>query len=226
MWCSAVLRVMNLELLQALERHVRVETLGPRELGVLADALPSLRPQLLPLLQRVAAQGARQLRGGGEVDLITFGALGSCELLGHGRIGAEVADLGLSLRHKQVLCQVEYRLGAVEGRLQRRNRADSSYGLRLHNSPVDRSACAEYRAFQALEALGLEPQGHVKLSVSEPPCVACVQTMFTFQEQHPQVALQVRIDGKLLSFGRELEKPGSGDQEGSRPRKYQHSRVK
>ena len=217
-WCCAVLRVMDLELLEALSRHV-TEGLGPRELGVMGDAVPFVRPRLLPWLQERAAEGYRQLQRGGELDLITFGALGSCEVLKHGGIKASTADLGLQLRHKQVLCRVEYRLGGVEGQLQRRNRAESLDGLRLPNSPVDRSACAEYRALGALEALGLEPKGQVQLSVSEPPCVACLQAMLAFQRQRPEVSMQVRIDGRLLRFGRELEKlGGSGDSGGSRPR--------
>lgn len=230
-WCLAMLRVIDTQVLGALFTQINfcVQGLGTRELGVLVDTLPALRRLLLPRLQDKAVTGASEMKKAANLDTlqtITFGAIGSCELLAHCHIaascGSAVPSKKRQLSFKNVLCVIEYALDSCQGSLQRRNKG--TVGTPSVNpggtggitwDRVDRTACAEFRALAAMEKL-LESQmplnqtsktgktGKMTIAVSEPPCVSCLAAMVKFSQGYPEIQIEVCIDGSLLRFGTEV----------------------
>ena len=193
------------------------------------DTLPALRRLLMPRLQDKAASGASEMKKANPnldtLQTITFGAIGSCELLAHCHIAAScgrAVSKKRQLSFKNVLCVIDYALDSCQGSLQRRNKG--SVGTPLVNpggtggitwDRVDRTACAEFRALAAMEKL-LQSQmasnqtsktgktGKMTIAVSEPPCVSCLAAMVKFSEGYPEIQIEVCIDGSLLRFGTEV----------------------
>ena len=205
---------------------------GTRELGVLVDTLPVLRPQLLPSLQSRAFMGAVELQKTSpsleSLETITFGVLGTCELLKQVCIVASAPPKTLKISrakggalptYKQVTCLLHFNISTLgQGTLQR------STGESSPSSPssspsgiarldrVDRSACAEFRALEALDAMLTEqgPQGTegakgtMMFGVTEPPCVSCLGRLIRFSAKYPKINLEAWIDGSLWRFGLEV----------------------
>lgn len=204
-WCFAITRIVDTKVLMALSRQISssfAADLGTRELGVLVDALPELRPQLLPSLKERAAEGASELLKPAPnldcLETITFGAIGSCELLGSSKLveSAEpqlVEKPGfLRLSHTHVLCIIDYEIYTdtkqLSGRLERRNKGNVGAGAArsITASAVDRSACAEARALTVMQKLMCSgAHGTVTISITEPPCVSCVAALLRFGQQYP-----------------------------------------
>jgi len=126
-----------------------------------------------------------------------------------------------------VLCLAAYRLSsggrpAVAGTVLRRNRGASPgasppvgaaptllQAVQLPGRrPVDRQACAEFRALSELAAgiaglgggLGAPTTGSVRLHVTEPPCLSCLGALLQFSRAHPGVDLSVSLDSALLRY--------------------------
>eukprot|EP00434_Breviolum_minutum_P013022 symbB.v1.2.011473.t1/scaffold770.1/size163962/9 len=236
-WCFAILRVIDIEVLLALSKQIpsTVDNLGTRELGVLVDTLPVLRPQLLPSLQSRAFMGAVELQKTppnlANLETITFGVLGTCELLKHISIVAHSTPSpktlkisrggkGGALPYKQVTCLLHYNISALgQGTLQRSTGEGSPWSPSLSPTSgiarldrVDRSACAEFRALEALDAMLTEqgPQGTegaegtMMFSVTEPPCVSCLGRLIRFSAKYPKINVEAWIDGSLWRFGLEV----------------------
>lgn len=210
-------------------------TWGTRELGVLVDTLPVLRPQLLPSLQSRAFMGAVELQKTppnlANLETITFGVLGTCELLKHICIVAHSTPSpktlkisrggkGGALPYKQVTCLLHYNISALgQGTLQRSTGEGSPWSPSLSPTSgiarldrVDRSACAEFRALEALDAMLTEhgPQGTegaegtMMFGVTEPPCVSCLGRLIRFSAKYPKINVEAWIDGSLWRFGLEV----------------------
>eukprot|EP00913_Durusdinium_trenchii_P007812 g7333.t1 len=226
-WCFAITRIVDTKVLMALSRQISssfAADLGTRELGVLVDALPELRPQLLPSLKERAAEGASELLKPAPnldcLETITFGAIGSCELLGSSKLveSAEpqlVEKPGfLRLSHTHVLCIIDYEIYTdtkqLSGRLERRNKGNVGAGAArsITASAVDRSACAEARALTVMQKLMCSgAHGTVTISITEPPCVSCVAALLRFGQQYPGLRINACIDGALFRYGQEMD-PG------------------
>ena len=194
---------------------------GARELGVLLDSLPWVRPALLPCMRKVLdpalAASMEDPKRVGHIAAITLGTVGSCELL----LSAGIMAKSQTLQELEgggvgnVLCVIEYEVVAGSdnfvGQVRRRNKCGGITGSLLpivQEGNVDRSACAEFRALGALTRLlsGLSGQarGSVTLSVTEPPCLSCLSAMLQFRMQHPQLRMEAVIDGSLMRYGRKL----------------------
>lgn len=209
---------------------------GTRELGVLVDTLPGLRRLLLPRLKREAAFGVEELKKTRpdlcSLQTITFGAIGSCEVLTHSQIDTATCG-GLPFKrakqsqpsYKHVLCVIEYKLESCQGSLERRNRAtlgSATVHLGTSIDRVNRAACAEFRALAAMEKVLQKlkngsrtvrtqiqtpertPTGTMAISVTEPPCVSCLAAMMHFARKYPEIKIEVSIHGALLRFGEEV----------------------
>ena len=194
-----------------------------------------LRPQLLPSLQSRAFMGAVELQKTppnlANLETITFGVLGTCELLKHISIVAHSTPSpktlkisrggkGGALPYKQVTCLLHYNISALgQGTLQRSTGEGSPWSPSLSPTSgiarldrVDRSACAEFRALEALDAMLTEqgPQGTegaegtMMFSVTEPPCVSCLGRLIRFSAKYPKINVEAWIDGSLWRFGLEV----------------------
>ena len=146
--------------------------------------------------------------------------IGSCELLNHSKLISASSGLierpsHLRLSHKRVLCVIDYQVegpdATLHGCLQRRNKGSAGGAIgaapSIAASAVDRSACAEFRALSGMyKLMPTGAHGSVKISVTEPPCVACVSAVLQFSQEFPQVRIQACIDGALFRFGEEIHK--------------------
>lgn len=177
-------------------------------------------------------EGEQQLSSSPEVAPgkqvpMRLGALGTVELLGQLGVNADLAESApeRSPLPGLVTCFIEYEVigdsftEPMKGQLMRRNRAGSSWSspsltaLPFIKSSVyvDRSACAEFQALSAFSLLfssAGDPSklmGHVRLHVSEPPCLSCISAMIQFQQLFPKLELHVSLTGILLRFGAEVQ---------------------
>eukprot|EP00439_Symbiodinium_sp_Y106_P049164 s2032_g6.t1 len=164
-------------------------TLGARELGVLMDSLPALRPSLLPFMRQILdsallaylEEPSSTSSTLGRIPAITLGVVGSCELLlSAGIIARSQALIPKSGKEGgvgNVLCVIDYDAEAavsLKGQVRRRNRlgelpAQAQVALPLRGGAilhdrVERSACAEFRA---LAVLGRRLRRHSLGSVQE-----------------------------------------------------------
>ena len=171
--------------------------------------------------QERAAEGASELLKPAPnldcLETITFGAIGSCELLGSSKLveSAEpqlVEKPGfLRLSHTHVLCIIDYEIYTdtkqLSGRLERRNKGNVGAGAArsITASAVDRSACAEARALTVMQKLMCSgAHGTVTISITEPPCVSCVAALLRFGQQYPGLRINACIDGALFRYGQEV----------------------
>lgn len=175
------------------------------------------------------------------LDVGGFGAFGTRALLDgvgisqlQGRPPAHVPGWATSMENSKlgpgaVLCAVIYNLAKsqaeVSGSLLRQNGAAGSTTLSseargmhllratpLPGSPVDRTACAEFRALSEVATCAAKMQGcgpvtgSVQLYVTEPPCLSCVGVLVQLSDMLPQVILSTSIDGALLRYALELQR--------------------
>jgi len=224
-WAFAIIEAADRQVFGAISQKLerQIDDLGARELGLFADALPSLRPSLMPNLKITANRLLRALleaQGGGQKrpllqdkleGISTLGAVGSSELLAMGGLQAtpglspETLPEGKNYGVGAVLCIAEYEVGPFRGRLLHRNSAMAGPQLleAMHlPGAVDRAACAEFKALCELAALlpDTDLTGSVRMSISEPPCLSCVSAMLQFSRRFSNIELTLMIDSTLLRF--------------------------